>query len=56
MITFTDKIKFGKYKSRNITVADLYEDDCTYLKWCIENIDWFEMSAKDNVQSKQDKK
>ena len=35
------KLTFGKHKGK--TIEDVLEDDPRYLRWCMENIDDFEL-------------
>lgn len=48
---FKDKLNFGKYKGR--TIQSVYEEDATYIDWCLENIFWFEMNDKDVTKIKE---
>ena len=41
-----DAIKFGKYKTEGYTLKTLIEKKCKYVIWCIQNIDWFDISQK----------
>jgi hypothetical protein len=45
MTTFTlqTKIKFGKYKTDNVTVGELIESNPDYIAWCTDEIEWFEL-------------
>ena len=39
--SLNSKFDFGKHKGKN--VAEIIENEPTYIKWCIENIDNFEL-------------
>lgn len=43
IFTLQTKIKFGKYKSDNVTVGELIESDPDYIAWCVDEIEWFEL-------------
>lgn len=45
----TDKIGFGKYKGK--TVQEILEDDPTYVRWLIDNVETFKMSPEDTRET-----
>ena len=46
-----DILRFGKH--RNKTIRQVYEDDPTYIRWCLDSIDTFEMSDKHRREALQ---
>ena len=36
---------FGKYKDEQPTIRELLESDPSYVVWCCENLDWFDVDA-----------
>lgn len=38
-------LKFGKHKGK--TVEQVLNNDPTYIRWCLKNVDFFEMSKVD---------
>ena len=36
---------FGKYKDEQPTIRELLETDPSYVVWCCENLDWFDVDA-----------
>ena len=44
-----DILRFGKHKGKSI--RQVYEDDPTYIRWCLNSIDTFEMSDKDRREA-----
>ena len=39
------KLNFGKHKGK--TINQILEEEPTYIRWCLENIDWFKLSEED---------
>ena len=39
------KLNFGKHKGK--TIDEILHEDPTYIRWCLENIDWFKLSEED---------
>lgn len=54
IITFETKITFGRYKNTGATVKDIYKCDPTYLDWCLDNIEWFNMSEEDEIKIRRE--
>ena len=48
MIQKTHKLGFGKHKGK--TVEEILEDNPTYIRWCINNIETFVMSPEDTKE------
>ena len=46
-----DILRFGKHKGKSI--RQIYEDDPTYIRWCLNSIDTFEMSCKNRKEALQ---
>ena len=36
---------FGKYKDEQPTIRELLDRDPSYVVWCCENLDWFDVDA-----------
>ena len=45
ILTLENKLNFGKHKGK--TIDEILHEDPTYIRWCLENIDWFKLSKKD---------
>ncbi len=45
MITLQDKFWFGKYK--NEIIEDIVYDKPSYVKWCLESIENFDLDSDD---------
>ena len=48
LYTPEDILRFGKYK--RLTIRKVLDYDPSYIKWCLNNIDTFEMSDKDREE------
>ena len=46
-----DILRFGKHKGKSI--RQIYEDDPTYIRWALSEIDNFQMSDKDRGKALQ---
>ena len=46
-------ITFGKYKPDDLVLAQVISLDAEYVQWCIDNIDWFDVTPE--VQDTVDK-
>ena len=44
-MNFGTVLNFGKYKGE--TVEEVYQKDASYLQWCLENIERFNLSDKE---------
>lgn len=40
----SDKLGFGKYKG--LSIKDVINEDCTYIKWCVDNVADFELDVQ----------
>ena len=46
-MNFDTVLNFGKYKGE--TIEEVYEKDASYLQWCLENIERFNLSDKETA-------
>lgn len=49
---FSDVLRFGKYKTW--TIQEVFEEDPKYLKWCLDNVEGFIMSKKDEKKIREE--
>ncbi len=47
-LNLKSKLNFGKHKGK--TIDEVLEEDPTYIRWCLENIDWFKLSEEDEKE------
>lgn len=46
MVTFETILKFGKYKG--LSIERVFMDDPSYIEWCIDNVDGFDMESEED--------